>query len=536
MTNPRLLLALMVCAWGTPAGLIAAEPVPPTATAPSAPPFVVPLDQWLPVEGITTTNPVVEAQRQVDENAEAEPPEGRTPERYLRSYQGPGGEIQAGFVPESTRILEGEPLFINFVVRNHGQEALAFMLGGDSRGSVRHNRFLIVARVGVYDSPLPDPYDYTHMGGLIQNVRLEPGQAYTQPLLLQHWVSLSGLGGRLGRRMVRPDGKAVQETEADVTVVAATTLEPLQPRPANGKERFPVPIASPFTITVVQGDAAAMAAVVERFATQAHGKDERERRKAWFALGYMKQPAALAVLLADLPRVARKPEPEWGPATSIADGDTNVIVNALRNYIDDPRVVPLLADLVVDRGNVGRAETCSLLGYCDHPRARAALLKVAEEDPNLRGDAVRGLGRLKEKAAVPLLRRMLGALPPMDYGRPAIADALCELGEPFESAWVMELVRAWPGGNNQTYSSAAGTLGRHGTLADARDLARLLRDDQPREISSFNAALIRAIQELGGPKHPYVWLDGGAQSTPERTERNRQSIEAYRAWAKQSQE
>ena len=147
------------------------------------------------------------------------------PPDELRTFSGPWGRIEAGFVPDATHIVLGEPLFVDFVVRNTGNRPLVFRFGGDDRGSVRHNRFIIVARIADEDSaPLRDPHDYRHGGGLVTVERLDPGETYRQPLLLQHWVSFAGsLDPLLVGTFIDKDGRPYEKQSSrwSLSVTAA---------------------------------------------------------------------------------------------------------------------------------------------------------------------------------------------------------------------------------------------------------------------------------------------------------------------------
>ena len=81
---------------------------------------------------------------------------------------------------------------------------------------------------------------------------------------------------------------------------------------------------------------------------------------------------------------------------------------------------------------------------------------------------------------------------------------------------------------------AVTAIAQHGNLADARALAGCLRDDSNTQVSDFNARVIQAIQQLGGPKHPYKWLHGNRIKDADLPKQNHDAIEAYRAWAREA--
>ena len=58
----------------------------------------------------------------------------------LKRYDA-AGRPDAGFVPHSTTLVDGERIGLTFVVRNPGRQNFTYEFGGDYRGANRHNRF-----------------------------------------------------------------------------------------------------------------------------------------------------------------------------------------------------------------------------------------------------------------------------------------------------------------------------------------------------------------------------------------------------------
>lgn len=444
----------------------------------------------------------------------------------LRSYSGSWGSFEAGFVPQASHFLLGEPLLIDFVVKNTGPRPLAFRLGGDCRGSVRHNRFLIVARNGLDASPLPDPHGYNHGGGLIDIEQLEPGRTYRQPLVLQHWVALEE-PGRM-RRAVRQESPPGPEV-CPLSVTAAHTLEVVLPKDQLGAAQVWVPIADAFLLTFRKGSDEELRAVVGRLGQQCRSDDPLRRRKAFIALREIQHPAAVAVLCHELLHSGNR-----------GSGNAEQAMWAMEPWLGDPQIPAALEKYLDGYDPQYRAqstvssEACRLLAQCKQPEAQAALVRLAEKATGaLQMEAVRGLCRVEKGRALPGLHRLLAATKPNDVLRAPIAAALCEHGERFDRQWVMEIIRGWPG-VDQTCWEAIGVIEHRGNLSDARALATSLRDDSSRETSAFNQRVIVAIVRLGGPRHPYQWLsEDQLLKDPHRVTRNRQSIEAYREWGRQ---
>ena len=448
--------------------------------------------------------------------------EGARPD--LRIYAGPWGRMKAGFVPQATRAVAGEPVFFDFVVRNAGRDRIDLRMGGDNRGSPRHNRFTVVLRrVGPPgpQGPLPDPHGYTHGGGLASFVALDPGQEYRQSLLLQNWADLSVRP--LGLSKVRAARSDSAEAGPDA-LLAVTASYTLAIRPAGNPDTAPAPVhvADGFLLRLSPADEKSMAAVVRRFSAQSGSKDPARRRNAWTALGMIRRPDAVDGLLAALAK-----------ADSDKRGDdAEGILHALNRHDEDKRVLPAIIAAARDGSHVGQRTACRLLTRLDTPDSRQVLLDLAQAGrPEVQRQAIFGLGQLKERRALPVLRALLKETGEHDLLRGRIAWALCSIGEKLDRDWVMGVIRRWP----DFASNDGGTVSlvaAHGDLDDARALARCLRDDTSAKVSGYNQSIISAVAKLGGPDYPYRRLDGKLRDRPALRAANRKTIDAYRAWAK----
>ncbi len=65
---------------------------------------------------------------------------------WLKPYVIGTQSLEAGFVPNKTTLVSGEPMFVTMVVRNLSDEVFAFGFGADYRGTGRHGRFKIEAK------------------------------------------------------------------------------------------------------------------------------------------------------------------------------------------------------------------------------------------------------------------------------------------------------------------------------------------------------------------------------------------------------
>ncbi len=309
-------------------------------------------------------------------------------------------------------------------------------------------------------------------------------------------------------------------------MVAAVTLEIVSADAPDGPAIAWVPIADTFLLSCREGSDKEMKAVVDRLGKQCRSEEPLAREQAFIALGEIKHPAAVDVLVNEFLQPDDK-----------RSGNPDRAMRAMENWVADPRVSAALVKYLDSRHGSQSSDAddaCRLLGRCNQPDAHAALLRLAERETGpVRTTAVYALAHVDKQQALPVLRRLLASTKPTDLVRPALAEVLCEHGEPFDRQWVLELVRTWPG-IHQTYYGAVTVIGRHGDLADARALAGCLRDDAGRETSALNSDIIQAIVQLGGPRYPYKWLESDKfLNDRELVARNRQSMDAYRAWGRE---
>ncbi len=161
---------------------------------------------------------------------------------FLIAYEVDGASVEAGFVPEATRLVDGEEILATFVVRNVGEQEFTYDFGGDYRGANRHNRF----KIEVLDrdgNPLKDPDEgrFDH-GGLGTWLPVHPGRLSSQPLDLTKYRAFAGPG--------------------QYTVTARFTLE----NRFNGSgKQASIPVESKFPLTILPRTEENVGAALERW-------------------------------------------------------------------------------------------------------------------------------------------------------------------------------------------------------------------------------------------------------------------------------
>ncbi len=102
--------------------------------------------------------------------------------------------LEGGFSLPKNQYFPGEPINVTFTVTNKGEEPVTFSIGGDYRGTGRHERYSFHA-TDAKGNPVSDPVTPSAMGGgLGSGKTLQPGDTYTEPLLLNLWCPLMEAG------------------------------------------------------------------------------------------------------------------------------------------------------------------------------------------------------------------------------------------------------------------------------------------------------------------------------------------------------
>ncbi|MDP2898447.1 MAG: hypothetical protein Q8Q12_18060 [bacterium] len=205
----------------------------------------------------------------------ASPREVNDSKPYIRRYDVDGFELDAGFTPDKAECVFGEPVFVTFSAKNLSDKPYGFFVGGDNRGSVRHNRFRITAA----DSdgrPVKDPYSYDHHGGFGKDVILQSGESYTERLYLGFWCAF--------------DKPGVYDVRCERTLTA-DGLEPKYP---------PVPIVTTFSLTIRPFDKEKVLDVIANLGRKLREGDEPAVYEATLALSEIDDEAVIPHLTVSL--------------------------------------------------------------------------------------------------------------------------------------------------------------------------------------------------------------------------------------------
>lgn len=453
------------------------------------------------------------------------PPVGATvnPAHYTRLYEAGPGAIEAGFVPDEPQIILGQPSFITFTVINRSDTPYRFRVGGDSRGSVRHNSFRITA-ADAHGTPVRDPYSYNNFGGFGQNLVLTRGQNYSERLFLGHWCAFDrpGLYTVTCRRVLSDFGKEPKSTT--------------------------VTISSSFELTIAPFEEQQMRRVIAGLGDKLREGGHANLYEASLALAAIADEAVVAHLVYSLSHgdYQNKLEAIRGlcrfPSDAVADGLTaalkdrdHVIRDAAVRALCEigkvdraPRV--LIPEMSHESASV-RAAAAQALGVTKAKEAFGVLLAaVQDREPTVRHAAAIALGSLGHKEALqPLMR----CLEDQDMGlRVAAAKGLRALGEPLRPEWLVPVIRTVTDLNDQSFHEAIRLIRLYGGEKAASALVSCLDFDDPSPRNSRNMFLILAIHHCpGGPKHYYRFhSDPNSDGTPEQLNQNRMILAELRMW------
>lgn len=453
----------------------------------------------------------------------ASPREVNDSKPYIRRYDVDGFELDAGFTPDKAECILGEPVFITFSVKNISDKPYGFFVGGDNRGSVRHNRFRITAA----DSdgrPVKDPYSYEHHGGHGKDVILQAGESYAERLFLGFWCAF--------------DKPGVYDVKCERTLTA-DGLEPKYP---------PAPIVTTFKLNILPFDKEKMGEVIAGLGKKVREGDELAVYEATLALSEIDDEAVIPHLAASLTKgdfqnrlpavkgLSRFATDAAADALIVALNDPDYAVGeaageALRkNKMADRAVDTLLEQLRNVQSSV-RTLAARGLGYTGSERALDPLIKAMDDPTPAVGQvAAEALGKLGHKEAIePLRKRAEG--PVMDM-RVAAAKGLLALGQPLPVEPLTEVIKSTTDINDQNSHESIRLIRLYGGERAAPALVSCLEFDDPSPRNQYNLFLILAIEySPNGPKYySKFYHDPNTDGTPEQIKGNRQILDALRAW------
>ena len=360
---------------------------------------------------------------------------GKVPETSAQDspgrFTGPGYALTASFVPDTSEILLGQPLFVTFTIKNEHSAPFKFLTGGASRGSIRDNNYQITARnsSGV---EVEDPYGYSNYGGLGTFWTLAPGQTYSMRLFLPYWCRFKEAG--------------------DYIVTGATTFIDLEE-----KKHEPVTVQLSFNLRIMR-DAARLSAIVDELGRLIATDDYQKLAEASMALAEIDSESVVPHLVAALTRgvfgnklnairgLGRRSSPEAIAALTEAlkDEDPTVRTAAMAELMLKNSHGEALRELLQQFSRAGGDERIRLIRALGATRSEAALQQLLtildDPDARIRTATVQAVSEFpfKERIVGPLR----GRLDDPDLNtRLQVIDSLTRLGEPLEIEKLSAILR-----------------------------------------------------------------------------------------------
>ena len=407
----------------------------------------------------------------------------------FKVYDVNGVRIEAAFMPDKTEILLGEPLFITFCVKNSGHKPYSFFIGGDNRGSVRHNSFHITA-VDVNGLSVKDPYSYDNMGGRGNCITLEHGESYAERLYLGHWCAFEKSGG--------------------YTVTCERTLN----EHFSGHTQIRIVVS--FEINITPYDEKKMRRVIDELGEQIFsGVNLGE---ASLALSAIHDEAVVAYLAKVMESKA-----DWQVKNPAIDG--------LAQFSTQAAIDGLIVGLK-DSDEAVRTHAARALANMKKKEyvINALVKELGSEQVSVRALAVRALGTLGLPQCVEVLNRYTDT---EDFAlRLSVVKGLVALKQAVQASWLTPIIKATTNINDQKFHDAIRILRLYGGEQAARGLVSCLQFGEPSLKNSYNMFLILAIESSpGGPKYYYKYHhDPNIDGSPEQIEENRKILEALKSW------
>jgi HEAT repeat protein len=447
----------------------------------------------------------------------------------LKKYHVGDRDLEMGFEPEQSELVFGEPLLAAFVVKNTSDKPFTYVLGGDQRGTGRHNHFKITA-VDVKGSALPDPKadkdgNVPDFGGLSWLREIKAGATDRLPLDLGQFRSFTEFG--VYTVTCRFDVYETHEAKKPAATVETTFRLKVLPASEENVKRVIARLVNEAGRSqkealnnAINGLCAfAKERAVPELVTLSAKGDTEHRTAAILALGRFATTAAEAVAL----KALRDPEVaiQIAAASALGEIKTEAAVDALLSRLGE--VNPDLASTIL------RA-----LGRTRSPRALERIEKaITGEDVILRRSAAAGMAEFGGDRAIAVLKRCAAD---QDIGRrEAVLLALEHLNQPLQPEWILPLIIAGRdyGYTNHTApnpNEAVRLLRLYGGEGSTSALVSCIDFDNPSVRCYFSFVVFNDLAARRDAPKATWHNDPNADGTPEQIEENTKTLKRLRSW------
>jgi hypothetical protein len=437
---------------------------------------------------------------------------------FLSDYADPtnGISITSGFIPDATRVILSEPLFLTFVVSNHADQPFQFSFFGDSN-------FTITA-TNAAGMPAKNLNQGRAYGGAGKKVSVLRGDAYTERLLLNNWCGIDQPG--------------------DYAVTCRYTFRNY----STGGVYFGPAIVNAFQLTVLPSDPKRVSEIIAGWGQVVETNGSlHEAVLALAAINDSRTIPYLAVLVmkgSDINYIAAHALARFTNNLAAADALTDALKNgdehmiyvpqvastALRNFHQSDRAArTLLPGLTNPDANV-RIQTARAISWTGSELAFGPVCSLLQDESNeVSFAAAEAIGRLGDARSFAVLTNCLTNA---DFAmRIAAVKGLHVFGRQVEPSWVKPMILS--GGENiRTYYDAIDLLRMYGGDLAAPGLASCLHFDDPSVRHAHNMRLMLALEySPNGPKYYYKWHhDPNSDGTEEELADNRKILSELKAW------
>ena len=297
-------------------------------------------------------------------------------DEYLKPYVAGKQQVLAGFVPDKTTVVEGEPLVVTFMVENPGDEPFSFAFGGHQRGP-RNNRFVIDA-IGPDGKQVEDPGGMD-FGGFMTSLTASAHDAVVDTVELPKFRKIAAPG--------------------QYQVKCRFDLEPKwQEHKDEDFDDFKVPIETDYVLTILPRDAGNVQRVLDDLLGRANQTGSVALTQMIDTIVSFGQNAAVD-----------------GLKTMGIRGDVEHRLAAARGLGKIPTQAAMEALLAINRGNFGPAvfrdvrvaAISSLSAFTDAAAVDEVIPALTDFDPLVRQAAAESLGKMKTEAAITALIQQL---------------------------------------------------------------------------------------------------------------------------------
>jgi hypothetical protein len=438
---------------------------------------------------------------------------------FLSAYSTNDVSIVAGFIPDSVRVIVGEPLFLTFVVSNRAETPFEFR-------RVNTEIFHLTATNSAGIQTKQTSLHVMDGNGPVSKVTVAPGKVFTSRLLLNGWCKYDEPG--------------------DYTVTCRCRFGRYS-NPADLTGSLDQPIVTVFKLGVLPVDPKRVTEIINgwREVVETNGPlDEAAQALAEFNDPRIIPPLAALVEKNANGYIAVRALARFTNAAAMDalavvlksgwDYESGIARDAITKSQQADRIArSFLLGLTNSDANI-RIQHARALSWTGSGLAFAPLCALLRDETNaVRYVAAESIGRLGDMRSVAVLTNLLND---SDHQlRLASVRGLVALNHPFRVDWLTPIIRAAHNNeaNFRSYHDALVLMSLSGRSQAGSGLVSCLDFDNPSVKDWYNFYLLQYIGGNWEPKHYhfYKWHhDPNRDGTEQELAENRQILSELKAW------